>query len=392
MQVLIAEDDPVARRLVSSLLEKWGYDILVVNDGDAAWEILQQPDSPKLALLDWVMPGLDGLEVCRKVRRGVSENLGYTYLIVVTNKDRKEDFIAGLKAGADDYLTKPFDSNELRIRLCIATRMLKLQEKLLDSRGEMTSRRRQEVEIGTKIQETFMLAQPPSRTGRLRVAAIAEASDEIGGDFYEFISHGEDCVDVIVGDVMGKGVPAALLGAAVKTHFVRAMNELLVVNGTNPLPSPQEVVMAVHKQMTHHMIDMGLFLTVFYARLDMTANRLEFVDCGHTHALYYNAEKAQTSTLAGENLPLGFTASETYSQNSVDVARGDILVFYSDGVTEARNDSKELFGQTRLAEVVKAEAHREPATIIHSLLSEVIKFSGSRKFRDDLTCVAVKIT
>jgi len=151
-------------------------------------------------------------------------------------------------------------------------------------------------------------------------------------------------------------------------------------------------VMAVHKQMTHHMIDMGLFLTVFYARLNMIRNRLEFVDCGHTHALYYNAEKAQTSTLAGENMPLGFTTSETYSQNAMDVARGDILVFYSDGVTEAQNDLKEFFGQTRLAEVVKAEANQKPASIIHSLLCEVIKFSGSREFCDDLTCVAVKIT
>lgn len=391
MKVLIAEDDSVVRRLVSSYLEKWGYEVLAVKDGTEAWEVLQRPDAPKLALLDWIMPGLDGLEICQKVRRKASESIGYTYLIMVSSRDRKEDFLAGLEAGADDYLVKPFDSNELRIRLHTATRMLELQEKLLESQKELTSKHRQEVEIGAKIQKTLLLAQPPGKVGRLQIAAMTEASEEIGGDFYEFIPQGEDILDVIVGDVMGKGVPAALLGAATKTHFVRAINELIINKGSNSLPSPQEVVMAVHKQMTHHMIDIGLFLTVFYARINPKSNKLEFVDCGHTHALYYSDKTGEISALSGENMPLGFTTAETYSQNTMDIAKGDILMFYSDGVTEAQGSGGELFGQRRVGKVLQKEAHRAPQDIIHSLLSEIIKFSGSSTFSDDLTCVAVKI-
>ena len=391
MKALIAEDDPVARRLASLFLEKWGYEVQAVSDGIEAWEILQQPDAPKLALLDWMMPGLDGLEICRRVRRKTDKDIGYTYLIMVTSKDRKEDFIAGLEAGADDYLTKPFDSNELRIRLRTATRMLELQEKLLTSRKELTSKRQQEVEIGVKIQETLLLAQPPERIGRLQIAAVTEPSEEIGGDFYEFLPQGEDILDVIVGDVMGKGVPAALLGAATKTHFVRAINELIINKGSGNLPSPQEVVMAVHKQMTHHMIDMGLFLTVFYARINLKINKLEFVDCGHTHALYFSNKTGDTSTLAGENMPLGFTTAETYSQNSMDIAKGDILLFYSDGVTEAKDNGGDFFGQRRVGKILQKEAHQAPSEIVHSLLNKITEFSGSQKFSDDLTCVAVKI-
>src|ERR1700730_13843553 len=127
--ILVAEDDPVFRRILESWLQRWKYRVVPVDNGIEAWKILQQQDSPQMAILDWMMPGMDGIEVCRRIR---NNNLGpYRYVLLVTAKDNKHDVVAGLDAGADDYLTKPFDVEELRARVRAGKRVLELQEALL---------------------------------------------------------------------------------------------------------------------------------------------------------------------------------------------------------------------------------------------------------------------
>ena len=132
MRVLIAEDDPVSRRLLEVFLAKWGYQVVVAEDGDQAWGILQQPDSPRLVVLDWMMPGLSGPELCRQIRSQGQEP--YTYVLLLTARSQKQDLIAGMEAGADDYLTKPFDAQELNVRLRAGRRILELQAELVAAR------------------------------------------------------------------------------------------------------------------------------------------------------------------------------------------------------------------------------------------------------------------
>lgn len=125
MRVLIAEDEPVSRRLLEATLAKWGYDVEVAREGKEAWARLQSADAPRLAILDWMMPGMDGVEVCRALRS--SEREGYVYVIMLTAKGRNEDIVEGLDAGADDHVIKPFDPQELRARLRVGLRMLDLE-------------------------------------------------------------------------------------------------------------------------------------------------------------------------------------------------------------------------------------------------------------------------
>ena len=132
---LIAEDDPIFRRILESWFKKWDYKVTAVENGLAAWEVLQSDDAPPLAILDWMMPGMDGIELCRKIR---SRNHGpYRYVLLLTAKDDKQDVIAGLEAGADDYLTKPFDVDELRARVRAGKRILDLQAALLHSQSDL---------------------------------------------------------------------------------------------------------------------------------------------------------------------------------------------------------------------------------------------------------------
>jgi sigma-B regulation protein RsbU (phosphoserine phosphatase) len=135
MRILIAEDDAVSRRRLEATLRKWGYEVLAVEDGLAAWEVLQGEMPPSLAILDWMMPGMDGIEVCRKVReRSPSRPL---YIIVLTARGSREDVVAGLQAGGDDYVTKPFDREELHARVKVGLRVLQLQMNLADRVREL---------------------------------------------------------------------------------------------------------------------------------------------------------------------------------------------------------------------------------------------------------------
>ena len=132
MKVLVADDEAVSRRMLSEMLKRWGYEVVSARDGLEALECLNSDDPPRLTILDWMMPGASGLEVCRTVRHRNREP--YIYIILLTSRDRREDIIEGLEAGADDYITKPFDPHELKVRLRAGRRILDLQAKLIEAR------------------------------------------------------------------------------------------------------------------------------------------------------------------------------------------------------------------------------------------------------------------
>ena len=128
MKVLVADDDPTSRKMLEAVLPIWGYEVISAKDGKEAWQILTQPNRPSLAILDWMMPEMDGVEICKKVR--ALENGSPLYLIILTVREEKKDIVKGLKAGADDYLAKPFHPEELRARLDVGKRLITLQNNL----------------------------------------------------------------------------------------------------------------------------------------------------------------------------------------------------------------------------------------------------------------------
>ncbi|MGA2985562.1 MAG: diguanylate cyclase [Terriglobia bacterium] len=132
MKVLIAEDDSISRRMLEAFLVKWGFEVMVAKEGEAAWGILQGNDAPRLAVLDWMMPGRDGIDICRSIRQ--RKGRPYIYILLLTARGQKQDMVEGLEAGADDYVTKPFDPCELRARLRAGRRIVELQEQLLQAR------------------------------------------------------------------------------------------------------------------------------------------------------------------------------------------------------------------------------------------------------------------
>jgi DNA-binding response OmpR family regulator len=135
VRVLIADDEATTRHLIQGTLGKWGFEVLAAEDGTAALDIMKGPNPPEIVLLDWVMPGVDGLEVCRRVRAALLD--APTYIILITARGGLENVVQGLEAGADDYVTKPFDPRELRARLHAGARVVQLQKALLERNHEL---------------------------------------------------------------------------------------------------------------------------------------------------------------------------------------------------------------------------------------------------------------
>ena len=172
MRILIADDSNVSRHLLESIVKKWGYQVITTADGNQAWEALQQPDAPRMAILDWMMPGLTGPEVCERVRnKGVEP---YTYILLLTSKTQKEDIIEGMSAGADDYVVKPFDQQELNVRLRAGRRIIDLQDELLKAQEALRYQATHDALTGVtnrgRISE--ILAKSVAETGPLGVIML----------------------------------------------------------------------------------------------------------------------------------------------------------------------------------------------------------------------------
>jgi sigma-B regulation protein RsbU (phosphoserine phosphatase) len=190
---------------------------------------------------------------------------------------------------------------------------------------------------------------------------------------------------------MGKGIPAALLGAATKSQFLRALSTLMATKSPSALPEPADIVAMVHAEVTEQLISFDSFVTACYARFNLPQQRLDFVDCGHTKVVHCQPRTGTCRLLRGRNMPLGFSVAETYCQETMAFAAGDIFVFYSDGITEAQDEAGNTFGEDRLMACVQQYRDLESKALLHQLWEAVRVFTQATHIGDDLTCVVVKI-
>jgi len=186
MRVLITEDDVTTRLLLTHTLEEWGYDLVVAEDGAEAWEVLQADDAPRLVVLNWMMPGMAGTEVCRRVRESDTGNS--TYVILLTARGKKEDIVQGLEAGANDYIIKPFEWGELRARMASGVRVLELQEQLreaertralMEAAGAAAHEINQPLTVLTESTELLLERSAPDDPHREAMATMVAATQDI---------------------------------------------------------------------------------------------------------------------------------------------------------------------------------------------------------------------
>lgn len=254
--------------------------------------------------------------------------------------------------------------------------------------------RRRELEIGTSIQRSLLQDEVPEDMEGAWLACFTEPSQGIDGDFYAIRNYHPGCFEVLVGDVMGKGVPAALIGAAIKTAYNEVLADLLGARlGDSRLPTPAEIINQLHRRLTPRLISLDSFATLALYRFDQQAGTLTYVNAGHTPGLLTCGDDRKVVAIVGDNLPIGIIAEEVYVQLTVTVQPGDSLLVFSDGITEARNGNAMEFGIESLSGLVEAgcKAALPPATILHCIRQQLRRFVGGNQLSDDQTALMVQL-
>jgi len=258
---------------------------------------------------------------------------------------------------------------------------------------------REELKIGARIHEVLLKGRTPQAIGGYDIAATTIPSRDIDGDFYDFYHPRDTLVDIVIGDVMGKGLPAALIGTAIKTQLHRFAVPMSFSHSGGPygfwksdIPSPEEILTKVHHEICNQLIDLGYFTSLFYARFDWQRRCLTYVDCGSTKPLHIQSSEDCSKWLEGKNFPLGMVDATEYESLTVPYKQGDLFIFYSDGITEARAPDDSLFGLDRLCHIVRDNKEKTPSELLTMIKDSVLSFSGKQYFDDDLTLIIIKIT
>lgn len=272
------------------------------------------------------------------------------------------------------------------------------QQTLIDqyqkAEHELVIAQHKEMTLGHQIQRTLLFANIPSHIGCYDLAVHSEPSKGVDGDFYEFFNFGKTGFDIAIADVMGKGITASLIGAAVKQRLNRVVASLTIIHATagEPIPTPEMIINKLHNRVVDKLISLESFITMFYMRVNTEMHQISYINAGHTKGILITANGL--ISLSGENLPLGVLPDEHYAATTLPLAEKDLIFLYSDGFTEARNNENEEFGEYRLEQLLTRYKHAAvpPQTIIQGIRKAVYNFSAHSPLSDDRTCIAIYYT
>ena len=260
------------------------------------------------------------------------------------------------------------------------------------SQAQLVEAHKREVDVGHMIQKSLLFGDPPAPTSALAISAYSEPSKGIDGDFFEFFKFSRDIIDISIGDVMGKGVVAALVGAGVKQELNFSLAHLTNANPGHEIPNPADLVNELHSRVTNKLQRVESFITLLYLRIDLGRRTITYVNAGHTQSLLIQANGYKW--LQGkDNLPLGVIENEHYHQTQRSFVSGDLLFLYSDGFSEARNRQGEEFGTEKIATWIDVlhKQHVPPPIMVQSLRHLVRSHELNEDPADDRTCIAIRL-
>lgn len=394
MKILIAEDDPVSRQIIERTLQNWGHEVIVTENGLDAWDAFQKEDI-RFAVLDWMMPDIDGVELCKRIRE--MEKDAYTYLILLTAKSQKYDIVQGLKSGADDYIIKPFNHDELHSRISTGERILSLEEKLASRIAEIeesNTRMRKDILAASRIQKN-LLPEESCNDNRIRIEYAFFPCEHVGGDMLNFFKLNDRYYGFYISDVSGHGVSAAMQAVTISRMLLPHPDQSSICLDYN---SESEIAIAVEPHIVLERLNQRLqiyddsfhYATMIYGVLDLETLQLKYVRAGHSPMMLLRDKKVKHIKDQG-SLPLGINSSAEYIPNTLQLQKGDRLFLFTDGVIET-DKTKKI--QVEIAELESKFERFEDFDVGMSLL-EIAKESMIRDENsppsDDITIMCVMI-
>ena len=392
MKILIAEDERITRRTLRRHLESWGHEVVDAANGSQGWDEFQTGQFP-IVISDWEMPEMDGVEFVRRIR--AADKSGYVYIILLTAKSGKQDIVEGMEAGADDFISKPFDRNELHVRLRAGERIIELERNLAD-RNELlrdaNTRMKRDLEAAAAVQQSLLPTSLPQFAGA-RFAWSFRPCDELAGDFLNVFQLDRKHIGFYVVDVSGHGVAASLLSVTISRLLTPepSLSSLLVQPGTDSdirIVPPSEVMGELNKRFPMEE-SAGRYFTMVYGILNTHTRQLRYVCAGHPPILRVSAS-AGVEILEGNGTAIGWFPESDYEETMVDLRPGDRLYLYSDGIPEAMNPESAQFGSERLIESICQAQSCTLENSVSGLTRRIEEWCDVAGPTDDVSILAVE--
>jgi len=363
---MIVDDSVAICKTLQRLLDK-EYEVSTAQNGKIAVEMVCTTP-PDLILMDVMMPEMDGITATKVIR----ENYQKTFLpiIMLSAAGEKEKWTEALNAGANDFVPKPFHQSELLARIKTHLQIAELTNKLTRKNAQMED----EKILARKVQESI-LPHNLDFSG-MEIETFYRACSQIGGDFFD-VWERNSVIHFLIGDVSGHGTASALLMAAWKGVLYSLGQSVL---------TPLETVTVANRLIYEMVSDNGMYLTLAYVVFDKNTKELQVISAGHPPL--YLVHKQQIQRIPATGMALGWFPQADWEVKRFPFEKGDLLFFYTDGVTEAQNSEGKMFGGNRLQALLRQHSE-DPRQLVRSIIQTVEQFCD-KKFEDDVTLMVIK--
>jgi phosphoserine phosphatase RsbU/P len=395
MKILLVDDEPAILSIQSEILKKWGYAVEVASDGYTAWDRMADP-AINFVISDWMMPGISGIDLCRKIREAKFER--YVYLLLCTAKDRREDIVAGLDAGADDFLIKPIDPDELRVRVRSGERVLNLERKLEDRNLQLQhayEQIRRDLKAAATMQNSLLPPPSPQAKG-IKGEWLFHPSHYVAGDIFNLCNIDESHVGFYILDVSGHGVPAAMLSVTLNMLLrPEAGTENLLARWNTKTSkreptAPEKVLAALNRRFKNKE---DRYFTMIYGIYDSLSSCIRLSLAGQPPPLLLRTS-GEMEPLGESGYPIGIWPESKYECFEIPVEPGDRLILYSDGISECRNAEGEQYGDARILRYFQEHTCSQSLEkLLGGLKREIQLWNGDdNAFEDDISMLALEFS
>ncbi|MET4694311.1 PP2C family protein-serine/threonine phosphatase [Endozoicomonas lisbonensis] len=389
MNILIVEDAKDQRLMLSVVLRKKGHQVLEAADGKEALAILQQDKTVRIVISDWMMPEMDGIDLLKAIRGSEIEH--YTYFILLTGKTEREAVVEGMNCGADDFLTKPVNFEELDARLNAGLRIIQL-ESTLEERNRQISRA---IEIIEKDLESAAATQAgllcqPATIQHVSFNWFFQPSRILGGDMFGYQALDGEHVSFYQLDVAGHGIPSALFSFTLNNIMSETSDRGGIVKDfmdKSPFYKvrPVERVLVSLNRRFQATAESMLYFTIAYGLINSRTGQVQISQAGHPPPLWLQISQSRVEPVSGGGVPIGMMPDMEYESTSIQLQPGDRLFLYSDGITECENGSGEQFGQDRLLTCLKDSFSDNLEQAVKRVEQQVRDWNQGETFEDDVT-------
>lgn len=395
-RVLVVDDSRMQRRLLATNLKKWGYEVIEASSGAEGLELCRK-ENVSLILSDWMMPEMTGPEFCRAFRKLGRDNYGY--FILLTSKGSSEEVAEGLNSGADDFLTKPIGSGELRARLRAGERVLQMQAALVE-KNEAVNTALQRIEtlydaLNHDLSEARHLQQSLVRETDItipegRVGLNLTPSGHVGGDLVGKFRVNAHQIGLFSLDVSGHGVTSALMTARLAGYLsglTPSQNMALrrLETGEFTARDPAETVSALNELLLREL-ETEHYFTIAMSIVDLRSGMMRTVQAGHPHPILQR--QGHPPIQLGEGgMPVGLIQDAPFTSFETQLFPGDRLVLYSDGITEAEDPNGQMLEEEGLAAYLDSTRALESPELLEDLLSTLRTYTRSDEFDDDVSAL-----